>query len=315
MNASITASSGPIEWLGELRDTTGTVEVGGKAASLDQLARLGFLIPPGFCLTTAAFQAHLATIAAKAPLTETLARLPDEEARLAIVDLVRDNPAPAVIGEALRDGLAVLVAAGETTFAVRSSALGEDGASASYAGLHDTELGLALDEVEPAVRRCWSSLWSAPAVAYRQARSLPLEGAAMAVVVQALVPADVAAVVFTRHPVTGRDDQLVITAVRGLGEPMVAGSATPDTYIVDKGTEALLEFSPGDAGERLFAIDGKVIRAVDSAGVRVLADEALGDLVVLSLRVERAFGAAVDLEAASARDRWYLLQARPITTP
>jgi rifampicin phosphotransferase len=315
MNASVTASSGPIEWLGELRGTTNPDEVGGKAASLDQLARLGFLIPPGFCLTTAAFHAHLATIAEHAPLTAALARLPDEQARLAVVDIVRHSPAPASIQEALGDGLASLAAAGETSFAVRSSALGEDGASASYAGLHDTELGLAQDEVEPAVRRCWGSLWSAPAVAYRQARSLPLDGAAMAVVVQALVPAEIAAVVFTRHPVTGRDDQLVITAVRGLGEPMVAGSATPDTYIVDKGAAAVLEFSPGDGGERLFAVDGKMTRAVDSAGHRVLADAALGDLVALSLRVERAFGAPVDLEAAFARDHWYLLQARPITTP
>jgi phosphoenolpyruvate synthase/pyruvate phosphate dikinase len=314
MKTSVTAPSGSIEWLGDVRASTSAVELGGKAASLDRLARLGFLIPPGFCLTTTAFEAHLATIAAHAPLTEVLARLPDEESRLAIVGLVRDSPAPTPIQQALRDGLGRLAAAGETSFAVRSSALGEDGAVASYAGLHDTELGLALDEVEPAVRRCWSSLWSAPAVAYRQARSLRLDGAAMAVVVQALVPADAAAVVFTRHPVTGRDDQLVITAVRGLGEPMVAGSATPDTYVVDKATEALLEFSPGDGGERLFAIDGKVTRAVDRAAHRVLTDGALADLVTLSLRVERAFGAAVDIEAAHARGQWYLLQARPITT-
>jgi pyruvate,water dikinase len=136
----------------------------------------------------------------------------------------------------------------------------------------------------------------------------------MAVVVQALVPADAAAVVFTRHPVTGRDDQLVINAVRGLGEPMVSGMATPDAIVVDKASGMVLEFSPGDAGERLVSTDGGVTRVADPAMGPALAEYVLRELVSLAMDVERAYGAAVDIEAAFARDRWYLLQARPITT-
>ena len=136
----------------------------------------------------------------------------------------------------------------------------------------------------------------------------------MAVVVQVVVPSDAAAVVFTRHPVTGRDDQLVVNAVRGLGEPMVSGAVTPDTYVVDKSSQQVQEFEPGDAGERLFAIDGRVTRGADPALGPALGAAALRELVALSLQVERAFGAAVDVEAAYARGRWYLLQARPITT-
>ena len=94
--------------------------------------------------------------------------------------------------------------------AVRSSAVGEDSATSSYAGMHDTELGVEDDEVEASVRRCWASLWSARAVEYRLMRNLPLHGDAMAVVVQALVPARAAAVAFTRHPVTGRTDQVLV---------------------------------------------------------------------------------------------------------
>ena len=297
MNASVTASSGPIGWLGELGDPVPGVEVGGKAASLDRLARLGFVIPPGFCLTTAAFSAHVAAVAERAPLAEALGALPDEAARATVVDLIRETPAPALICDSLRLALARMAAAGETSFAVRSSAVGEDGATASYAGLHDTELGLAADDVEPAVRRCWSSLWSAAAVAYRQARSLPTDDVAMAVVVQALVPADAAAVVFTRHPVTGRDDQLVITAVRGLGEAMVAGTVTPDTWVVERATRSVLMFEPGDGGR------GEALDA-----------ESLGDLVGVSLEIEARYGRPVDIEAAIARGAWYVLQARPITT-
>ncbi len=314
MNASVTASSGLIGWLGELGEAAPGAEVGGKAASLDRLARLGFVIPPGFCLTTAAFAAHLAAIAERAPLREALAALPAEHALVTVVELVRETPVPPPLADTLRLALDRLTAVGAESLAVRSSAVGEDGTTASYAGLHDTELGMAADDVEPAVRRCWSSLWSPAAVAYRQARSLPFDDAAMAVVVQVLVPADAAAVVFTRHPVTGRDDQLVINAVRGLGEPMVSGAATPDTYVVDKTSQEVQEFEPGDAGERLFAIDGRVTRDADPARGPALETAALRELVALALQVERAFGAAVDVEAAYALGRWYLLQARPITT-
>ena len=312
MNASVTASPDPIQWLGEIQGSLDAV--GGKAASLDRLARFGFLVPPGFCLTTSAFAAHLGAVANTQPLDDALAALPDEAARSTVVSLVRDTPTPPQICDALTRALSRLTEAGETSLAVRSSAIGEDGKATSFAGLHDTELGLAAGDVEAAVRRCWSSLWSPAAVAYRRRRSLPLEGASMAVVVQALVPADAAAVVFTRHPVTGRDDQLVINAVRGLGEPMVSGMATPDAIVIDKASGELLEFSPGDTGERLISTDGGVTLVADPATGPALAEPVLRDLVSLALEVERAFGAAVDIEAAFSRDRWYLLQARPITT-
>jgi pyruvate,water dikinase len=156
---------------------------------------------------------------------------------------------------------------------------------------------LTTDEVVPAVLRCWSSLWSDRAVAYRSRRGLPLDGGAMAVVVQALVPARAAAVAFTRHPVTGRDDQIVLNASHGLGEAMVSGTVTPDTIVVDKSSRAVIEFTRGETGE-------------DPA----LGQGSLAELVGLCLDVERAYGAPVDIEAAWATDGWYLLQARPITT-
>jgi pyruvate,water dikinase len=181
-------------------------------------------------------------------------------------------------------------------FAVRSSAIGEDGTDASYAGLHETELGVAADDVEAAVRRCWASLWSGPAMAYRARRGLPLDGGAMAIVVQALVPADAAIVAFTRHPVTGRADQLVITAVRGLGDAMVSGTVTPDTFVVDRDRRVVTDYTPGEG-------DGPAI-----------GGPVLDELIDLILRVEAGFGAPVDIEAAVSGGTWYLLQARPITT-
>jgi pyruvate,water dikinase len=285
-----------IEWLGR---ADGDAEaLGGKGASLDRLAKLGFRVPPGFCLTTAAFRAQLEAIheEARASILE-----PSGNANLAAA-LASERISPAV-EEALREAIAALVeqvgglSEAEPRFAVRSSAVAEDGAVASYAGLHETELDVAPGMVPSAVRRCWASLWSPVATAYRQRRGLSDEDAEIAVVVQALVPADAAAVVFTRHPVTHRDDQLVITAVRGLGEAMVAGTVTPDTWVVDRATRAVLTFEPGDGGR------GEALDA-----------DSLGDLVGVSLEVEARFERPVDIEAAIARGTWYLLQARPITT-
>jgi pyruvate,water dikinase len=273
-----------IEWLGSAEGDAGTL--GGKAASLDRLARMGFRIPPGFCLTTAAFRRQVG----------------DVELDGSIAGQIEQHPFDAELEAGLRAAVARLSAeaplrpdAQEPSFAVRSSAIGEDGSAASYAGLHETELGVAPAEVDAAVRRCWASLWSDAALAYRRFRGISMHGEAMAVVVQSLVPADAAAVAFTRHPVTGREDQLVITAVRGLGDAMVSGTVTPDTYVIDKATLETVDFEPGEGDE---ALDAELLR----------------QLAALCLEVEAGFGRAVDIEAAVTNRTWYLLQARPITT-
>jgi rifampicin phosphotransferase len=293
-----------VEWPGRLE--SGADAVGGKAMSLDRLARFGFRIPPGFCLTTAAFEAQIESLPGNASMLRALTTAdgPESEAgaaaalTTAITSARLDGGVAEELSIALRqiDELAVRTTGAAARLAVRSSALGEDGSTASYAGLHETELDRAVEEVPAAVQRCWASLWSAPALAYRRRRGLPLDGAAMAVVVQLLVPADAAAVAFTRHPVTGRDDQLVVTAIRGLGEAMVSGTVTPDTYVVDRATRRPVEYTPGDDL------------------VRPLTEASLSELVALCLDVEARFGAPVDVEAAIHRGTWYLLQARPITT-
>ncbi|MEO8470115.1 MAG: PEP/pyruvate-binding domain-containing protein [Chloroflexota bacterium] len=292
--------SSMIAWLGVVQGDVASV--GGKAASLDRLARLGFRIPPGFCLTTAAFDAQLVSIPGAA---SDLDRLGDEDVRLRLIQGFETAPLVATVEDALDAAVTQLAAelqaiGGPARFAVRSSGIGEDSSAASFAGLHETELDVPPDGVADAVRRCWASLWSAPAIAYRQRQGLALDGGGMAIVVQALVPASSAAVVFTRHPVTGRTDQLVITSVRGLGDAMVSGTITPDTWVVDRSTLASIEYTPGD---------GRDMRAGPA-----IADTELRELAGLALDVERGFGGPVDIEAAAAGGQWFLLQARPITT-
>ena len=300
-SASARASHPMVAWLDETdveRD-----RIGGKAASLNRLATFGFRIPPGFCLTTEAFAIQAASLPGSAILRSDPRALLDPSTRAGLVAAMTAGPLSPAVGVGLAGPLERLVghgfgeSGGPPLLAVRSSSVAEDGAKASFAGLHETELGLTSEEVAPAVLRCWASLWSERAVSYRAGRGLALDGDAMAVVVQALVPARAAAIVFTRHPVSGRSDQLLINAAPGLGEAMVSGMITPDTIVVDKDTRAVVEFTPGDSG----------------CGP-VLGYDVREELVGLCLDVERAFGAPVDIEAAHAADGWYLLQARPITT-
>ncbi|HUG30426.1 MAG TPA: PEP/pyruvate-binding domain-containing protein [Candidatus Limnocylindria bacterium] len=293
----MTAFDNLITWLGRpASDGAGAGALGGKGASLDRLGRLGFRVPPGFCLTTAAFKAQLAATVDAALGESGAADVVAVAGGLGAAPL--EPGVQGALDAAVRRLVEEVGAAGfEPRFAVRSSAVGEDGSTASYAGLHETELDVAPDGVADAVRRCWASLWSPAAIAYRRRRNLSAADAEMAVVVQALVPADAAAVVFTRHPVTGRDDQLVITAVRGLGDAMVSGTVTPDTYVVDRSSRGVATFEAGE----------------DPRGA-ALDDQTLGALIALSLDVEARFGEAVDIEAAVAGGTWYLLQARPITT-
>ena len=285
-----------VEWLG--RAEGGVRLLGGKGASLDRLVRLGFRVPPGFCLTTAAFERQMALLP---EAQASLAGLADNEVRAELERSVASAGVDPEIGAALDAAVRELAAGADGRislgFAVRSSGASEDGTDASYAGLHETELGVAAIDVAGAVRRCWASLWSAPALFYRKRRGMALDGGAMAVVVQQLVPATAAAVLFTRHPVTGRDDQIVLTAVRGLGDEMVSGTVTPDTIVVDRATGAVIEQE-----------------LADPAAGPAISSAQVADLVAQALRIEAAYGTAVDIEAAVGDDAWFLLQARPITT-
>lgn len=273
-----------IAWLG--RATGDSALLGGKGAGLDQLIRLGVDTPPGFCLTTEAFAYQLGEEATRLSRADEV----DERQRL-LAALAAPLRSP-LAGE-LATAVGELIALGGdgAALAVRSSAVGEDGRAASFAGIHETELDLPPDEVDAAVRRCWASLLSDRAVEYRRVRGLSMADASMAVVVQLLVPAEAAAVVFTRHPVTGRDDRIVVNAVRGFGEALVSGEVTPHMAVLDKASLALEE-EDGEA----------------------LTHDALLRLAGIGLALERSFGQPVDIEAALAADRWYILQARPITT-
>lgn len=275
-----------IRWLGD-DDCHEEAIVGGKAASLSRLASL-YSVPHGFAIPA---------------LPAVHSSLPD-----ALVGAIGD--AYRALGE--RCGEA------EIAVAVRSSAISEDGAEASFAGQHDTYLNIrGADAVVDAVMRCAQSAASAEALAYRKQRGLPLDDLRSAVLVQELVPSDVSAVVFSANPVTGSSDEVVINSNWGLGESIVRGGTTPDTFVVSKHG---LEVS-----QREIALKVRMTVMTDTGTTEVdvpaalqikpsLDDAQIREMAQLAVVLERAVRHLVDVECAIARDVLYLLQCRPITT-
>ncbi|GAA4773370.1 phosphoenolpyruvate synthase [Actinomycetospora chlora] len=278
--------------------------VGGKAANLGALVRAGLPVPDGVCLTTAAYRAAVGS-ALDALLAEPDADVLGEKARAAVLAL----PVPDAVADAVR------AACPDGPVAVRSSATAEDLPDASFAGQQDTYLNVVgPDAVLDAVRRCWASLWTDRAVAYRAARGIDHASVTLAVVVQRMVDARAAGVLFTANPVSGRRGQAVVDAAPGLGESVVSGSVDPEHLVVDPdGT--VVERRAGAGGTVVHARPGGGTTTAAHASGRVLSDDAVRALTALGRRAEALFGVPQDVEwAVDAAGTAWLTQARPITT-
>ncbi|HEV8636307.1 MAG TPA: PEP/pyruvate-binding domain-containing protein [Chloroflexota bacterium] len=294
---------------------------GGKAANLGEMIRAGLPVPPGFCVTTAAYE----LVAAGADLGPELAALetarPDDRPGLgALASAARAKlvaaPVPARLAAAILAAYRELSDAAPV--AVRSSATAEDLPTASFAGQQDTYLNVVGGEaLLDAVRRCWASLWTDRAVAYRASNGIDQRAVRLAVAVQRMVDARVAGVLFTANPLTGRRRQAVIEASPGLGEAIVSGAVNPDHFVVDCSTGAVVERRLGDkrVAVRPAAGGGTERVAFDGGERACLSDEQLRALAALGARVEAHYGAPQDTEfAIDGEGRIWLVQARPITT-
>ncbi|MFI6575307.1 PEP/pyruvate-binding domain-containing protein [Nocardiopsis sp. NPDC050513] len=285
--------------------------VGGKGANLGELLRAGLPVPPGFVVTTDAY----AKAAADTRLLDRLTAESPEPAGLRAA--LESAPVPDGLRAAIVHAYAALGA--DVPVAVRSSATAEDLPGATFAGQQDTYLNVVgADAVVDAVRRCWASLWTDRAVAYRAERSVSAAEVRIAVVVQRMVDSDVAGVMFTADPVSGARDRVIVDAGAGLGEAVVSGLVTPDHYVLDHGGR-LLEWLPGrgevvirsGAGGGVVREDGTGTR--DGAAERLLTDDQLSVLVAHARTVAGHFGRPQDIEWCLAGGRAYIVQSRPMT--
>ncbi len=302
--------------------------VGGKGANLGEMTRAGLPVPPGFCLTAAAYRAFIQTAGAdetiRAILAETRMDDPEnvEAQTTRIRDFLRAQPMPREIQTQILDAysrLANELREANLRVAVRSSATAEDLPTASFAGQQDTYLNIRGDDaLLEHVKRCWASLWTARAVAYRVKQGFTHEQVALAVVMQAMINSEVAGILFTANPVTNKRDEAVVNASWGLGEAIVSGLVSPDTFVVHKrdGTILSREIANKDLMIEYAAEGGTIERDVprERREVPALSDAQVAQLVSLCKRIEEHYAAPMDIEWTHAQGRFYVLQARPITT-
>jgi len=300
--------------------------VGGKGGSLGELTRAGIAVPAGFVLRTAAFEVFIAEQEKLAPLRSRVEMLDahdlDGIAMLSteLMLRVQAQPLPAALRAELAAAHGALCAGEERLpVAVRSSATTEDAEDASFAGLQDTYLWvMGADEVERQVRACWASLYSVPSIAYRRKHGLPEAGVAMAVVVQQMVDARTAGVMFTRSPTTGDRSVIVIEGAWGLGSAVVSGEVTPDRFVLGKitGEISVREIKDKHVRHVPLAAGGTTEEPTPAElrEVPCVSDDELQVLREAARRIEKHYGRPQDIEwAFDAEGKLRILQSRPET--
>ena len=258
---------------------------GGKGANLGELLRAGFSVPGGFVVSTQAYAHFVAASALDTVINRVLADHVDGGATIRAAFTAA--PIPQEIAGPVLDAYRAL---GSPPVAVRSSATAEDLPGATFAGQQDTYLNI-VDEpaLLEAVRRCWASLWTDRALSYRRRQAVDQRTVKLAVVVQRMVAADVAGVMFTANPISGERNHVVIDASPGLGEAVVSGQVTPDHYVVDTVTGAIQQRMIGRREVVIRAAPGGGVShmlTAGSPGAPALPDAAITQLAALGRAVE-----------------------------
>src|SRR5215216_1613177 len=310
-------------WFDEIRKDDIAL-AGGKGANLGELSRAELPVPPGFVVTTTAYDAFVEAngigdaIVGRALVTRVDDPDAFEEVAEGIRALFSGGKVPEEMADEIRAAYHQLSEdAVERPVAVRSSATAEDLPGMSFAGQQETYLNVRQAEtLLEGVKNCWASLWTARAMAYRARQGIGPATVSLAVVVQRMVKAEAAGVMFTANPANGRRDQASISAAWGLGESVVSGSVTPDSMVVEKESGRVISREAADKEVMtVYTESGTEERPVPEARRRqpVLDDKTAAQLARYGARIEQLYGTPQDIEWALSVGELYILQARPIT--
>ena len=316
-----------IKSLSELNHTDLSM-AGGKGANLGALLQAGFPVPPGYCITTSAYQAFVADNHLQEEIRRILetTQFDDPVSLEAASNTIRaafaDGEFPAPIRDEILASYTAInqnskIQIPQFPVAVRSSATAEDLPDLSFAGQQDTYLNVQGEQgLLQAIINCWSSLWTARAIGYRARNNIPRDKLALAVVVQQMIPSQASGVLFTANPLSGLRSEMVIDATLGLGEALVSGQVEPDHYVVDAGQDKILSKTLGAKAVSLHGQPGGGIHAIEQnrTEIQALPDDQILALAQLGGQTATLFGFPQDIEWAWAEDTLYLLQSRPITS-
>jgi len=314
---------------------------GGKGASLGEMTQRGIRVPPGFVVLAVAFDRFLEETDLLQDIGAQLKKVNYNDTNsvsktsAVIRNMIAKTEFPEDLGEEITNAYHKLFARnkGSTSpsagwrisprqergmlVAVRSSATAEDSKVASWAGELETYLNTTKKDLLKNVKKCWSSLFTPRAIFYRKEKNLHKAKVSVAVVVQEMVQSEISGITFTVHPVIQDKNQMIIEAGYGLGEAIVSGSITPDSYVIDKKNQVIMDINVANQGTMLVRASrgNKTIKVKKTASSKQkLAGKQILELATLCARVEKHYGFPCDIEWAYARGKFYITQSRPITT-
>lgn len=298
--------------------------VGGKGANLGEMRKAGFPVPPGFCITTEAYKYvikinNIDVLIKEVPQSidlsdyKTINGLAGEIARR-----IMDAHIPDEVSSSILAAYQSAIESGKLV-SVRSSATAEDLPEASFAGQQDSFLNVDPNDLVSYVKKCWASLWTERAVHYRSNNRFEHQKVYLSVVIQEMVPSEVSGVAFSMNPLNHDGNQIMIDSAWGLGEGIVSGQVTPDSFVVDKKTGEILQKEISDKSSMVSAAETGIGTVLTTTPENLKQAVSLTELQVKELaewvrKVERYYRSPQDIEWAFAGNRFYLLQSRPITT-
>ncbi|MDD5726480.1 MAG: PEP/pyruvate-binding domain-containing protein [Patescibacteria group bacterium] len=293
---------------------------GGKGASLGEMTQAGIPVPPGFVILAPAFDEFLAATDLTQEVEAQLDKVNYEDVSSVertsrvLHDLIRDAKFPE---ELEKDILTQFKELGAEFVAVRSSATAEDSSVASWAGELESYLNTTEATLFDNVKKCWASLFTPRAIVYRNEKGMRNTHVSVAVVVQKMVQSEVAGICFTVHPVTKDTNQMIIEACWGLGEYIVGGIVTPDSYVIDKRDGTFIDVNIAE--QEIMLVRGKegndkVDVPADKKEKQKIDGSQITKLAEICTNIEKHYGFPCDIEWGMEKDAFYIVQSRPITT-
>lgn len=294
---------------------------GGKGASLGEMTKAGIPVPPGFVVLADTFEEFIRDADLIPEIDAILDAVNHKEIHTVdgASEKIQGLILRAQMPQSIKDEILSEFKKLDTKYvAVRSSATAEDGADHAWAGQLDSYLNITEENVVEKVQKCWSSLFTPRAIFYRFEKGLHSTKISVAVVVQKMVNSEVSGIAFSVHPVTEDHNQLIIEAGFGLGEAIVSGSVTPDSYVVEKEPRSILDINVSTQDRALYRVEGggnewKTV-AEPEASSQVLSGEQILELSNIILTIENHYGFPCDIEWAFEGGKFYIVQSRPITT-
>lgn len=292
---------------------------GGKGGNLGELAKIGMPVPEGFVVLSQAFEKFLEETDINVEIKAIWDKInikdleSVEEASEILRNLILEKEIPEDLKEEILEGFGKLKA---EFVAVRSSATCEDSKIDSWAGELETYLNTTRENLLENIKKCWASLFIPRAIFYRFQKKLNHKPVSVAVVIQKMVQSEVSGVCFTVHPVTKDKSQMVIEAVWGLGEILVQGRVTPDSYVIEKLNQKILDVNKNIQNKMIIGtkIGTKTMGVPKSKRARQkLSEEQIKKLVEICIKVEKHYKYPQDIEWGFERNKFYIVQTRPIT--